>query len=209
MHLCIKYNRLKTRKRLKKNWKILYDETYVPCDYKQFLCKEFWNDISGVDVSSNSKVKGKEMLPSKLFVLQVISLDDTISKLLIFKQSLNGERYPPKGHLTRFIFKDFNSWKDKEKLCSGQTQQKVITKELCSQTWKRKNRICTWGSQFLKSSAISPYRKILGIMEIKMRRRKKSLKFNCFKKGMDEDFEIEIGNGKSRKYFSNLRRACG
>ena len=69
------------------------DETYVPYDYKQILWKEFWNDIPGVKIPANSKVKRKEKFLGKFLIWQVISQDWSISEPFIAKQNLNGEIY--------------------------------------------------------------------------------------------------------------------
>ena len=91
------------------------DETYVPYDYKQILWKEFWNDIPGVKIPANSKVKRKEKFPRKFLIWQAISQDRSISKPFITKQNLNGKIYL-KDILQSPFLKIFNSQREKGKL---------------------------------------------------------------------------------------------
>jgi hypothetical protein len=85
---------------------IMDDETYVPCDSRQIPGKEFWNDIPGVDIPAEFKVKQKEKFPAKFLVWQAISQDGVISDVYVTKATLNGQMYLNdiiKGPLLKFL----------------------------------------------------------------------------------------------------------
>jgi DNA-binding transcriptional regulator YhcF (GntR family)/transposase len=91
---------------------IMDDETYVPCDSSQIPGKEFWNDIPGVEIPADFKIKRKDKFPAKFLVWQAISQDGLISDAYVTKCTLNGHRYLNdiiKGPLLKFL----RSQKDK------------------------------------------------------------------------------------------------
>jgi len=87
---------------------IMDDETYVPCDSSQLPCKQFWNDVPGVEVPQEFKVKRKEKFPAKFLIWQAISQDGVISEAFVSKQILNLNNII-KGPFLKF----FRSQKDK------------------------------------------------------------------------------------------------
>ena len=91
---------------------IMDDETYVPYDYKQIPCKEFWNDIPGVEIPANSKVKRKEKVSGKFSYL---ASDFTRRKhqRAIHYQAKFEWRNIPKGRPARSFFKFFQREKRK------------------------------------------------------------------------------------------------
>lgn len=94
---------------------IMDDETYVPCDSSQIPGKEFWNDIPGVEIPAEFKVKRKEKFPAKFLIWQAISQDGVISDAYVTKATLNGQIYLNdiiKGPLLKF----FRSQRDKGNL---------------------------------------------------------------------------------------------
>lgn len=84
---------------------VLDDETYVPLDPSDCPGNDFYNEINGIELSIDNKLKLKAKFSKKYLVWQAISQDGKVSETFITTDTMNGKTYKKEcvPRLIRFI----------------------------------------------------------------------------------------------------------